>query len=648
MKKITKVMFLLVCLFALASCGGDKKPDEEPNEQQQQQPEQPMPPVHEHIACPTCGKCIAESCDGAVEDKCAGHIVEKVTVEFKDAEGNVLATEVIDKGASITKFPECTEEGYYYYWDKTLEELTAVLENTVVTATKLDYYVNAKYYVDGELFFEKKALYFDKYLMPELPNDYENCVWNETSRTLVEDTYYIEYTLSYTLKSVYTITYKDGINELALNPTTYEIGNVLELPTYEKEGYYFVGWFLSTISLHKVEEITEDMKGDLTLYARFTEIVKQKKLELPDAPYHFERIKKTPHSSGNGTFVYQPEFPAGVASGATNYEWSTSNKYVATVSQFSSITAKKAGYCVLTAKSLLDSSVTINCVIHVGVDGVRVASLEEANNIVSYTVTFVGKDGEKIAEQVVQKGGYAIAPKPLEYEGLAFNGWDKDIYNINENTTITATYKKGTNNYAGKTFSLIGDSISTYQDFVPKDYKTFYPYPTADVNDVNQTWWMQAINKIGGSLFINNSYSGSCVAAGGSSSSNNINRLKELIASNQHADVIVIFMGSNDCNDRSGVTASEFEKQYREMLDKLNDLCNGAELILCTLPKSNLYSQNRQTEFNGIINNIAKDYSLKIINLDKVDLVPHLIDSAHPGTSGMTEIANQIVKDLLK
>ena len=219
---------------------------------------------------------------------------------------------------------------------------------------------------------------------------------NDMAQSLFGDNYAEEDTAL--LQSVISGFDKDGNNVLELNPTTYEIGTVLELPTMEKEGYYFVGWFYSTISLHKVEEITEDMKGDITLYARFTEVEKQKLLELPEASHHFERIKKIAHSSGNGTYVYQPELPAGVAAGATNYEWSTSNQYVATVSQFSSITAKKAGYCVLTAKSLLDSSVTINCVIHVGVDGVRVATLEEANTIVTYTVTFMGKDGEKISE----------------------------------------------------------------------------------------------------------------------------------------------------------------------------------------------------------------------------------------------------------
>ena len=34
-------------------------------------------PVHEHVACPECGKCTAEDCDGAEEEKCAGHPVHE-------------------------------------------------------------------------------------------------------------------------------------------------------------------------------------------------------------------------------------------------------------------------------------------------------------------------------------------------------------------------------------------------------------------------------------------------------------------------------------------------------------------------------------------------------------------------------------------
>ena len=39
-------------------------------------PVEPEVPAHEHVACPTCGLCTAEDCDGAADVKCAGHVVE--------------------------------------------------------------------------------------------------------------------------------------------------------------------------------------------------------------------------------------------------------------------------------------------------------------------------------------------------------------------------------------------------------------------------------------------------------------------------------------------------------------------------------------------------------------------------------------------
>ena len=172
----------------------------------------------------------------------------------------------------------------------------------------------------------------------------------------------------------------------------------------------------------------------------------------------------------------------------------------------SSISIKKGGYCVLTATSKTNPNLIINAVIKVGVDGVSISSVEEANRIVTHTVTFVDKDNQVLSTQTVVDGQFAFAPTPPTVEGLAFNGWDKDFYNVKSDITVKATYVDGVNKYAGKTFSFIGDSISTYQDYVPEGYATFYPYPTGDVNDVNQTWWMQVCNKIGGKLYIGNMF----------------------------------------------------------------------------------------------------------------------------------------------
>ena len=72
-------------------------------------------PAHEHVACPTCGKCTAADCDGAAEEKCAGHEVtpsESVTVtlnvkEAATANGwgsssnNLKTAYAIDENVSI-------------------------------------------------------------------------------------------------------------------------------------------------------------------------------------------------------------------------------------------------------------------------------------------------------------------------------------------------------------------------------------------------------------------------------------------------------------------------------------------------------------------------------------------------------------------
>ena len=74
MKKTIALMFLLVCLLGLISCGGNEpeQPDTPDTPvDQPDQPDEPVEPKHEHIACLECGKCTASDCDGKEEDKCS-------------------------------------------------------------------------------------------------------------------------------------------------------------------------------------------------------------------------------------------------------------------------------------------------------------------------------------------------------------------------------------------------------------------------------------------------------------------------------------------------------------------------------------------------------------------------------------------------
>ncbi len=72
------------------------------------------------------------------------------------------------------------------------------------------------------------------------------------------------------------------------------------------------------------------------------------------------------------------------------------------------------------------------------------AVYEEAQVIPeTYTVTFVGFNGEVISEQQVNVGEDAVAPTEVTApEGYEFKGWDKDFTNVHEDLIVNAVFEK--------------------------------------------------------------------------------------------------------------------------------------------------------------------------------------------------------------
>ena len=67
-----------------------------------------------------------------------------------------------------------------------------------------------------------------------------------------------------------------------------------------------------------------------------------------------------------------------------------------------------------------------------------------------------------------------------------------------------------------KNLLILGDSYSTYEGYIPEDYRFYYSMlgrPNMDVTrmTVDQTWWKRVIDQVGGNLVQNNSWSGSTV-----------------------------------------------------------------------------------------------------------------------------------------
>ena len=446
------------------------------------------------------------------------------------------------------------------------------------------------------------------------------------------------------VKAYCSIKYYDG-SEL-ISEDNVRIGTTINTTGYSKAGYEFIGWFLSDLSYTPINTLV--VKDDIKLYARFLEVVKHDLLVLPNATKHITSTKVV--TTSYGTTVYQPVIPSGApSSSATDYDWTSSDTNIATISQWSSMSIVNAGYCIITGTLKSDNKKTINCIIHTSKDGITVSSEAEANLINVFTITFVGKDNEVISTAKATDTSNVLYPTPLHYDGYTFIGWDRENYGFTRDTTIKALYKEGSGvEKLGESFAIIGDSISTYKGIIPDGYACFYPYPTADVTNFNQTWWMRTINKVGGYLLINESYSGSCVNAGSSSDSMNYSRINNLKISGVQPDNIIIYMGSNDCASQY-VSVNQFITGYKTMIERIKEVCPDSKIYLCTLATSTkFYTTSSQEEFNAVIRQYAEEFNLTLIEMKDVNITNNLVDSAHPNSAGMEIFANGVIAGLLQ
>ena len=455
------------------------------------------------------------------------------------------------------------------------------------------------------------------------------------------------------IEKEYTLTFYDGAIRMYLSMTSYKPSEEAILPVPTKAGYRFSGWFLSEISLAEITQISRSFKGNLTLYSRWVKM-EENQMIISDNWEEFVQVNKNPHSSGTG-YVYQPQFPLNITNTTvTAFDWASSNTKVATVSAYSSISVVSPGFAIITATLKEDPTVVYYCIVKTSINGVAKATLQEATAPNYVTVRFRMSNAE-IIEKIVQKGGFVIAPTAPVKEGSIFTGWvgenGETIYNITKDTTYIPTYTLGQNSYAGKTISILGDSITTYLGYIPSEFAHFYPYPTADLGDVNQTWWMQFINYYGMKLLTNNSWGGSAVVGSTASAARTKERLQYLYIGDIKPDVILIFMGANDAGS-SYITVNQFDTAYAEMIQNIKDESPNSEIILCLLPPLWIFTKEEQASYNAIIQKYATENGFTYFDFNtaftRASNYLYLVDSAHPNKAGMDKLAEVAIRDFME
>lgn len=216
------------------------------------------------------------------------------------------------------------------------------------------------------------------------------------------------------------------------------------------------------------------------------------------------------------------------------------------------------------------------------------------------------------------------------------------------------------NSFTGKKISFIGDSITTFNGYIPTGNATFYP--SNNVTTVDQTWWKLLLSKLNADLSTNDSWSGSRVSNSGSGS---LQTRFNKIATN--TEICFVFMGTNDFGNNVSLgnldfttdfTTTEFSDAYCNALQNLITNYPTTRFIVMTPLKRN-YNNTFPTKNNNYTLDSMCDRVLEICKIYGVDCIDmrncginqynhstYLFDGLHPNTKGMELIANFIFNKL--
>ena len=118
-------------------------------------------------------------------------------------------------------------------------------------------------------------------------------------------------------------------------------------------------------------------------------------------------------------------------------------------------------------------------------------------------------------------------------------------------------------------FSVLGDSISTFQGYCPVGAEHYAPDTGAatGVYTVEDTWWMQVIRAQGGVYLSNQSISGNTISPAGTMGGFSQKRLRGLSVEGEEPDHILLYAGLNDAN--FGIPLDVFAREYQALLGNL-------------------------------------------------------------------------------
>ena len=221
------------------------------------------------------------------------------------------------------------------------------------------------------------------------------------------------------------------------------------------------------------------------------------------------------------------------------------------------------------------------------------------------------------------------------------------------------------------TFAVLGNSISTYYDYLPAGYAIYYSQDREKNYgfQVGDTWWMQLSRFSGLTFLANASWSGSRVACDVLNSNAPFLSSHRVTALGRagNPDFIFIAGGTNDWNaskvplgqyrTENFTDSVSFRGAYQRLLWKLTKKYPQAKVVcLSIFPRGNGVNDKNsqgwsQADANASIKHIAEQFGQYYVDCTPVPWANNwsasTFDYLHPTAYGGTQLANHIYNKLL-
>ena len=287
----------------------------------------------------------------------------------------------------------------------------------------------------------------------------------------------------------------------------------------------------------------------------------------------------------------------------------------------------------------------------------RTPSLESNDPSIPIGSFFINETVSYIAAEDIKEFNCNIPSASIK--GVGTITMTVETLGLQEN--ISTLYNKVEDlQFFGKSFSIIGDSLSAYTGWIPEEHTSYYNTDknVTDVLDVSQMWWYILSSELKMPLLVNGSWMGTTMSTTGYDGNDMTataftTRAKSLFGENNTTsikpDYIFICGGTSDYRAGSPVGEPKYESP-EDLKSVLPSFCYLIDYIKKYNPHAVIinvtYGELEGTEIGLGYDKICREYGIINVRIPRADILNGEALPGHPFAQAHFNIANRVISQL--